>query len=171
MADESKGGGLGGFIVAMVIVAVVGGGAGFSLKFVLPPRDAVAADVPAGKAPATGATDAHAAHPEPPAKQAAEPAAGQVLPLEAIIVSLSAPHGVRLRLESAVLFAEATKTDRGVLLREMAQDFATYLRTVKLAQIETASGIEYLREDLAELVQLRSKGLARGIVIKSLMVE
>ena len=78
---------------------------------------------------------------------------------------------MRLRLESAVVFNEVSKVDRSVLLREMAQELVTFIRTVKLAHIESASGIEYLREDLTELIQLRSKGLARGLVIKSLIVE
>lgn len=169
---ERAASGSGAFIVAIVLIAVIGAGAGFSLKFVLPPREAPVVEAAKAKETAAKATEAHQdAHVGASPKLEPEPTGGQLLPLDAIVVSLASPQGTRLRLESFVQFTESSKLDRTELLREIAQDLVLYLRTLKLAQIETASGIEYLREDLAELAQLRSKGHARGIVIKSLIVE
>jgi hypothetical protein len=45
------------------------------------------------------------------------------------------------------------------------------MRTVPLTHVETAAGVEYLREDLTEIARLRSKGRARSIILRSLVVE
>jgi flagellar protein FliL len=162
---DKAGGGIVGFVTAVLLMTGVGAGAGFSLKFIQPVQETKAHQTAQGHDPAGEQGDKKTA----PAQ--GEPATTQILPLEVIVISLAEPKGVRLRLESAVIFSEVSKVDRSVLLREMAQDLVTFIRTVKLAHVESASGIEYLREDLTELIQLRSKGLARGLVIKSLIVE
>lgn len=168
---KEKPAGIMGFVIAVIVMAVVGAGAGFSLKYVMPAREASTDGGAKSKEGTMPQDEAAAAHADTPVKRDAEPTSGQVMALEPILINLAEPKGVRLRLESAVLFAEVSKVDRSALLRELVQDLAVFLRTVKLAHLETASGVEYLREDISEIVQLRSKGHARGIVIKSLMVE
>jgi flagellar FliL protein len=46
-----------------------------------------------------------------------------------------------------------------------------YLRTLHLPQLEGASGLQALREDLAERVRLRSGGKVREFVIETLVVQ
>ena len=159
--QTSSSGGTMGFLVVLLVLAVLGGGAGFSLKFMMPGGEKTGSEVKSIGADA----DNHGA------KSGTDSSKELLMALEPIVVTLAESKGARLRIEASVIFAEASKVDRGLLLREMAQDLMTFLRTTTLAQIETASGLEYLREDLGELVQLRSKGSARGIVIKALMVE
>ena len=58
-----------------------------------------------------------------------------------------------------------------ILLKTMSEDLMSFLRTVPLSHIESAVGLEYLREDLSEIARLRSKGRARAVVLRSLVVE
>ena len=46
-----------------------------------------------------------------------------------------------------------------------------YLRTLSMAQIEGASGLQHLREDLNERVAIRTKGAVRELIVESLVVQ
>jgi len=54
---------------------------------------------------------------------------------------------------------------------EVSNDFVAYLRTVNAAQIEGAQGLEYLTDDLTDIVRVRTHGAADRLVIKGLVVE
>jgi len=58
-----------------------------------------------------------------------------------------------------------------VLLKSMTEDIMSFMRTVPLIHVESASGVEYLREDIEEIARLRSRGRARSIILRSLVVE
>ena len=51
------------------------------------------------------------------------------------------------------------------------QDLFAYLRTVKLRQVETASGLQHLRSDLAERASIRSEGAVKQILFRALLFE
>lgn len=167
------GGGVLGFAAALVGLALVGAGAGFGFVTLTgialqdrkggateaAPPGHVAGDT--GRQPGTATPGTAADH------------AGQemLMALEPIVVSLAKPGGGNLRLEALVVFSKAPNDDQSRLLKIMQDDLTNFLRTVSLTQIETAAGLEFLREDLSELIQIRSKGSARGIVLKGLAIE
>jgi flagellar FliL protein len=45
------------------------------------------------------------------------------------------------------------------------------MRTVKLPQVEGASGFQHLKEDLEERARIRSGGRVKKILIKTLLFE
>ena len=51
------------------------------------------------------------------------------------------------------------------------QDFVAYLRTVKMHQIEGASGLRHLMENLEERAAIRSGGHVKRVLIKTLLFE
>ena len=176
---KGAGGGKGGFIVALLLLAVVGAGAGagFSLMFLrttAPAAEQASAAIaePAGKKPEAGNvgvkagdTSKSGAKPEGDARKE------QVAGLDPILVTLAGPQRAWARLELGVVLVGETKEDQTPLLKAMTEDLMTFMRTVPLTHVESAAGVEYLREDLSEIVRLRSKGRARGVVLRSLVVE
>ena len=58
-----------------------------------------------------------------------------------------------------------------LLAEEAGEQILTYLRSVRLSQLETASGILALRDDLDETVQVLSGGEVRSVLIHGLVVE
>lgn len=173
--------GKGGFVVAVLLLAVLGAGAGagFSMTFL----NADVADGP-GKG-AAGKQDAAASGKPGEAPGAAKgPGAGggdahkeQVVGLDPILVTLAGPQKSWARLELSVVIGTGekeekdAKDDRAILLKAMSEDLMSFLRTVPLSHIESAVGLEYLREDLSEIARLRSKGRARAVILRSLVVE
>lgn len=164
-----------GFIAALLVLVFAGAGAGYSLSLLMPAA--------APKSEASNSNASRKVREQEEAKasgangaaQLSKPESGaakeQLMALEPILVTLAGSKGNRLRIEVAAILAAGSKSDHGVLMREMTEDLMVFLRTITLAQVETATGLEYLREDMSELVQLRSRGLARGLVIKALIVE
>lgn len=175
--------GKGGFVIALLILAVLGAGAGagFSMTFL----NADAAGGP-GKGAAGGSHDPAmaAASGKPgdaPGAAKGHGAGGngdaakeQVVGLDPILVTLAGPQKSWARLELSVVIGTGEKDekdDRALLLKAMSEDLMSFLRTVPLSHIESAVGLEYLREDLSEIARLRSKGRARGVILRSLVVE
>ena len=88
-----------------------------------------------------------------------------------VVTNLAEPSDAWVRLESSIVFKSGSLPNPDVLLAEIRADLLAYLRTLSTAQIEGASGLLHLREDLAERAGLRSKGLVREFIVESLVVQ
>ena len=88
-----------------------------------------------------------------------------------VVTNLAGASDVWIRLESSIVFANGALPNVDVVTAEILQDILAYLRTLSLPQIEGASGLQHLREDLNERVALRSKGLVRELIVETLIVQ
>jgi flagellar FliL protein len=180
MAEEtegkaaSKGGGKGAFVIALVLLAVIGAGsgAGFSMMFFsggAAPHEAENdkrhLQIVQGGAAKHGDAKSDGAH------GAAEASKVLISNLDPILVTLAGPQRSWARLELGVVLEGPSTPDDGVLLKSMTEDIMSFMRTVPLVHVESAAGVEYLREDIEEIAHLRSKGRARSIILRSLVVE
>jgi flagellar protein FliL len=87
-----------------------------------------------------------------------------------VIGSLAGPKKAWIRLEFAVLLPpDLAKSDE--LAGLIAQDTLAYVRTVPLDQVDTPSGLWFLREDIEERVKVRTDGKAKGVLFRSLVIE
>ena len=95
-----------------------------------------------------------------------------MLPLETIVVNLAGPDNRWLRFEGVVVFTgSAAKENSASLPKYIMDDLVGFLRRTTLSQLDTAAGLEFLRDDMEELVRLRSNGRANTVLIKTLVVE
>jgi flagellar FliL protein len=92
-----------------------------------------------------------------------------ILPLPAITTNLAAPTETWVRMEVDVILDKPT-TDTN-LAEMLHQDLLAYMRTVKMHQIEGASGFQHLKADMEERASLRSGGLVKMVLIKTLIFE
>lgn len=172
-----------GFVVALVVLTLLGGGAGalFGMQ--------MNAGAPAAETEAAHggekAADPHAkgeAKSAPKhgqygkgegrgAKSVSTDASGATLvALDPIFANLAEPENVWMRLEAALII-KAEVQERDVLVAKVSQDVMQFLRTVKLAQLEDASGLQFLRDDLNDIVRSRSEGKITELLVKGLIVE
>ena len=112
-----------------------------------------------------GAEKGKAQEPEDPAE--IEKKRG-LFPLPAITTNLAAPHDTWIRIELSVIFDGETDA---AIADEVHQDLLGYLRTVKLHQVEGASGFLHLKSDLEERAVIRSEGKVKGLLIKTIVFE
>ncbi|MBS3650336.1 flagellar basal body-associated FliL family protein [Pseudaminobacter sp. 19-2017] len=154
-----------GAVLLLMTAAAVGGGwfAGDYLGKNSAPavaEEATTSQTQAGAHGAAGAPGQAGAH---------GPAVGPVLvPLESMTTNLAAPTTVWIRLEMSLLLEEPLPLE---LVETIHQDLLAYLRTVKLHQIEGASGYQHLKEDLEERARIRSDGKVKQILVRTLLFE
>ncbi|MFN3744314.1 MAG: hypothetical protein ACK4TL_06380 [Hyphomicrobiaceae bacterium] len=173
---ESKavgGGGKGGFIIALALLAVLGAGAGagFSLMFLnagAPAQETAGAKRDLQILQGAAKADAGGVTAKNPASDGGKV---QIANLDPILVTLAGSQRSWARLELGVILDAPSTPDDAVLLKSMTEDIMSFMRTVPLAHVESAAGIEYLREDIQEIARLRSRGRARSIILRSLVVE
>lgn len=176
------------FIVVVLLLSLVGAGTGFAVGALLgkPAGEAPPAPV-AGNSPATEKTGEKAAekavahgaaksesedvppHGFAPPVEPDVPMA--VVPLAPMITNLASPDGAWVRVEGSLLAVQDSKEKPEVLAEKMTGDILGYLRTIRLSQIEGASGFLAFRDDLDDLVKTASGGDVRKFLIKSLVVE
>lgn len=163
-------------LIVTLIAAGGGGGLGMMLsQMVQAPEPAKqkaekpkAEQAPAGEKPAHGeAKDGEAAAEE----EDSEEVHLVLKPMQPVLANLAAPAGAWIRIEASLLLDEEGAKDADVLAAKIGEDMLGFLRTVSLAQIEGASGYLHLREDLADLVQFKSEGHVRELILQSMVVE
>lgn len=88
-----------------------------------------------------------------------------------VVTNLADTRDAWVRLESSVVFTAGAVPNPDVALAEIRADILAYLRTVTLRQIEGASGLQHLREDLNERVALRTKGQVHELIVEMLVVQ
>ncbi len=98
------------------------------------------------------------------------PATGTIVKIKPVVTNLAAPRDVWVRLGASLVLGTGTGGDEA-MRSHIEQDIVAYLRTVTLAQIEGAVGLQHLREDLNERAAIRSNGAVRELIIESLVVQ
>ncbi|CFX55525.1 putative Flagellar basal body-associated protein FliL [Candidatus Filomicrobium marinum] len=166
-----------GFILALVMLTLLGGGAGTFFGMQLGGATAFTSfgdggSVEAVDSSSTEAKDGHGGKVgSSDSDDGSQDQKGpKLVALEPIFANLAEPKNVWMRLEAALLIKPGPQK-RDVLILQVSQDVMQFLRTVKLAQLEDASGLQFLRDDLNDIVRTRSDGQVSEILVKGLIVE
>jgi flagellar protein FliL len=104
----------------------------------------------------------------------AAPAYGQnvsLIDLPPIISNLAEPPNAWVRLQVAIVYDNKAVSKPQVLAATISEDILAYMKTVTVAQIGGASGLEHLREDLNERALTRSDGHIHEVIIQTLVVQ
>lgn len=91
--------------------------------------------------------------------------------LAPVVTNLAGSETDWIRLEASIVYKSGFEFNPDLVAAEARQDILAYLRTVTLAQIQGASGLLHVREDLNERVKLRSKGMVQELVLETLVVQ
>ena len=121
-------------------------------------------DAPAS-VPVAPENEGNAEKPAEPGKQVAGPTLVQLAP---ITTNLASPAEVWIRLEASVLYDAPQPTE---MTEQIHQDLLALVRTLKIHQIEGASGYQHLKADLEERAAIRSGGHAKQVLIRTLLLE
>lgn len=89
--------------------------------------------------------------------------------LAPITTNLAAPSDIWARMEVTVQF-DAPPADP-TIVDMIHQDLLSFMRTVKMHQIEGASGILHLKADLEDRASVRSDGHVKHVFIRTLLFE
>ena len=96
------------------------------------------------------------------------PVSETVIALPAITTNIASPRDVWARMEVSIVLDEPQPADLpGIIL----QDLLAYVRTVKMHEIEGASGFRHLKQNLEERAAIRSDGHVKQVLIRTLLFE
>ncbi|MER9656353.1 flagellar basal body-associated FliL family protein [Mesorhizobium sp. M0152] len=100
---------------------------------------------------------------------ASEPSAGPTLvALAPITTNIASPAETWIRMEVSVVYDAPQPPAMADVIH---QDLLAFVRTLKMHQIEGASGYQHLKADLEERASIRSQGHAKQVLIRTLLVE
>ena len=94
--------------------------------------------------------------------------ASAVLALPPLLTNLRAPAGTWVRVELALVFAQAPIAAMGDAVHA---DALAYLRSLSLPEIASPSGFAFLKADLAERARDLSGGEVTGVLVRSFLIE
>ncbi|PVB62681.1 flagellar basal body-associated FliL family protein [Labrenzia sp. 011] len=95
----------------------------------------------------------------------------RVQKLDPLVTNLASPKDSWIRVQASVLLEEETEGEVGLLRKKVEDDFLGYLRTLTLAHLEGAAGLQHLKEDLTERAKTRSKGLIHEVILESVVIQ
>jgi flagellar protein FliL len=127
--------------------------------------ESAAAPTHAAPAPGSGHGEAASGHDESEVPEGHP----TIIPLAPITTNVAQPADVWMRLEISLVFDKAPEDP--ALADAVHQDLLAYIRTLKLHQIEGASGFAHLRADLEERASIRTEGLAKRLLIRTMLLE
>lgn len=90
--------------------------------------------------------------------------------LKPIVTNLAEPANIWLRLDAAIVFADEMPNSE-IVSAEISEDLLAFLKTLKVGQLEGATQLQHLREDLKDRVAIRSGGDVKDLIIESLVVQ
>ncbi len=112
-----------------------------------------------------------AAVPEAPAAKAAPVSTRVLKELVPVVTNLASPEGAWIRLQTAIVYDRSDAAQMDVVGTKVGEDILAYVRTLTLSELQGASGLQALRDDLNERAALRSEGKVRELLIEMLVVR
>lgn len=103
------------------------------------------------------------------APETSEPGTGlTVAELPSITTNLAAPMETWVRMDVSLLLDAPLPAET---IETIHQDLLTFMRTVKMHQVEGASGFLHLKADLQERASMRGDGHVKDVLIRTLLFE
>lgn len=93
------------------------------------------------------------------------------VPAKPMVTNLGTPSATWIRIEGSFVMTGLERLAAERLAAEVQQDMLGYLRGVQLAQVEGASGLLHLREDLNEIARARSSGHVTEFILETMVVQ
>ena len=158
---KKKSGGMVMTIIGLAVLTLLGAGGGWAVGNMVAPS-------------IRSATEAEQAK-EAEAKKKAEGGlpkiateANNIVVLDPVTSNLAYPSENWIRLEVALMFNGPPDVK---VAEDIHQDILAYIRTISLQQIEGPRGFQYLRDDIQERVDLRSKGRVSKVMFRTFVIE
>ena len=162
-------------IVVILLLTLVAAGAGLGVGILAkgdaaqPQAQAAAAPDPKkAEEPAVGEGDVET----PPEVGLKEDFTGlKIFPFPPVLTTLVEPKGKWIRVEGSIMISPEADQQPEILAEKSGEQILTYLRSLRLDQLEGPSGLLAIRADLNETVLTLSGGQVKGVLIHGIVVE
>lgn len=97
--------------------------------------------------------------------------APRLWPMRPLVTNLAAPTDAWVRVQASLIFSQDVDSDTPVMVSRIEEDILAYLRSLTMAHLEGAIGLQHLREDLNERARLRSNSQVREVILEALVIQ
>lgn len=94
----------------------------------------------------------------------------RVIALAPLTTNVAAPSDVWIRMEASIV-VDGVEPPPADLPDIIHQDLLAFIRTLKLHQIDGASGFRHFKADIEERAAIRSAGLVKQVLVRTLLFE
>ena len=94
-----------------------------------------------------------------------------IVALKPIIVNLAGVEKAFVRVQGSVVFRKDAMEQSQILTSQIESDIAAYLRTLKVSDLEGATGLQNLREDLDQRARVRAEGNVREFILETMVIQ
>lgn len=94
-----------------------------------------------------------------------------VVDLDPVIANLASPSQMWIRLETAIIFNKDEVSDVARLKTEVTGDILAFVRTVTVGELQGASALNHLRDDLNERVRFQTAGAVEELIIEAMVLQ
>lgn len=91
--------------------------------------------------------------------------------LAPIVTNLAAPEGAVVRLQTAIVYDKSDAQQIDIVAAKIGDDVLAFVKTLTVAELQGASGLQHLREDLNDRAAVRSDGRVHELMIEMLVVQ
>lgn len=91
--------------------------------------------------------------------------------MKPMVANLAQPPGVWIRLEGGIVTTGLDALAAERMAAEVQQAMLGHLRSTTLAQLEGASGLLHLREDLNDIAKVQSGGHVTRFILETMVVQ
>ena len=181
MADDEKPGKSSsvGLVVPLLAITLAAASCGVAFGFlVVAPLTLASSAKTKSVQAASGHTEEQASH-DGKTKKAGIHGVSPPLPRDSLKVKELPPLTTNLggqgapwiKLEAALLYDPSIDPEIQALSVRINEDLLAYLRSVRIAEIESSGGFHSLVEDMNERVQIRSGGKVRQLIVSGFILE
>jgi flagellar FliL protein len=91
--------------------------------------------------------------------------------LPPIVTNLAAPEGAWMRLQTAIVYDKIDAPQMDLVAAKIGEDTLAFVKTLTMAQLQGATGLQHLREDLNERAAVRSDGHVKEMMIEMMVIQ
>lgn len=91
--------------------------------------------------------------------------------LAPIVTNLASPEGAVVRLQTAIVYDKSDAQQIDIVAAKIGDDMLAFVKTLTVAELQGASGLQHLREDLNDRAAVRSDGRVHELMIEMLVVQ
>lgn len=95
----------------------------------------------------------------------------EIVAIKPIIVNLAGVEKAFVRVQGSIVFSEAAMEQSKILVSQVESDIAAYLRTLKVSDLEGATGLQNLREDLNQRAKIRADDSIREFILETMVIQ
>ena len=95
----------------------------------------------------------------------------ELMAMEPLVTSIGGGSKAWCRLELWAVVNSAQKKDAPAILKALSDRLVPFIQTMTVADFETATALDFLRDDLSEIARTSTKGLVRELIIKGFIIE